>query len=86
MVNQHPLTGALFRLHAVEGLKFNFWCFFIYGSDAVAGVVNVVLVDGLERQTARVVAGAGVNGLVVKHLTLSLLAVVSVKDIPIHMH
>ena len=33
----------------------------IYGSDAVAGVVNVILVDGLERQTARVVAGAGVN-------------------------
>ena len=33
----------------------------IYGSDAVAGVVNVILVDGLEKQTARVVAGAGVN-------------------------
>ena len=33
----------------------------IYGSDAVAGVINVILVDGLERQTARVVAGAGVN-------------------------
>ena len=33
----------------------------IYGSDAVAGVVNVILVDGLERQTARVVAGGGVN-------------------------
>ena len=33
----------------------------IYGSDAVAGVINVILVDGLERQTARVVAGGGVN-------------------------
>jgi len=33
----------------------------IYGSDAVAGVVNVILVDGLENQTARVVAGGGVN-------------------------
>ena len=33
----------------------------IYGSDAVAGVVNVILVDGLERQTARVVVGGGVN-------------------------
>ena len=33
----------------------------IYGSDAVAGVINVILVDGLEKQTARVVVGAGVN-------------------------
>ena len=29
----------------------------IYGSDAVAGVINVVLVEGVEESTLRVVAG-----------------------------
>ena len=33
----------------------------IYGSDAVAGVVNIILVDGLEDQTLRVVAGSGIG-------------------------
>ena len=33
----------------------------VYGSDAVAGVVNVILVDGLEKNTVRVVAGSGVG-------------------------
>ena len=33
----------------------------VYGSDAVAGVVNIILVDGLEKNTVRVVAGSGVG-------------------------
>ena len=33
----------------------------IYGSDAVAGVVNIILVDGLEDRTVRVVAGSGIG-------------------------
>ena len=33
----------------------------IYGSDAVAGVVNIILVDGLEDRTLRVVAGSGIG-------------------------
>ena len=33
----------------------------IYGSDAVAGVVNIILVDGLEDKSLRVVAGGGLG-------------------------
>ena len=33
----------------------------IYGSDAVAGVVNIILVDGLEKNNVRVVAGSGIG-------------------------
>ena len=33
----------------------------IYGSDAVAGVVNIILVDGLEDKTVRVQVGGGVG-------------------------
>ena len=33
----------------------------IYGSDAVAGVVNIILVDGLEDKTFRVQVGGGVG-------------------------
>ncbi len=33
----------------------------IYGSDAVAGVVNIILVDGLEDKTFRAVVGGGVG-------------------------
>ena len=33
----------------------------IYGSDAVAGVVNIILVDGLEKNTVRAVAGSGIG-------------------------
>ena len=88
MVSLLLLTIASIPLAAVERIEvLTSGASSIYGSDAVAGVVNIILVDGLEDKSFRVVAGGGIgSGTGGENINLNLLAVVSVIDLPTHMH